>query len=68
MISSFKINAVNEMATMFKNSFSNKTRGMIDCGAWKEKTRQVALSAITSGSTLVDAGHEPDEECLVKVK
>jgi predicted phage tail protein len=29
IISSFKINAVNEMATMFKNSFSNRTRAII---------------------------------------
>jgi hypothetical protein len=29
MMSSFKINAVNEIATMFKNSFSNRTRAMI---------------------------------------
>ena len=29
MISSFKTRAVNEMATMFKNSFSNKTNDMI---------------------------------------
>ena len=29
MISSFRIRAVNEMATMFKNSFSNRTRDMI---------------------------------------
>ena len=29
IMSSFKINAVNEMATMFKNSFSNRTKAMI---------------------------------------
>jgi hypothetical protein len=29
MMSSFRIKAVNEMATMFKNSFSNRTRAMI---------------------------------------
>jgi hypothetical protein len=29
MMSSFKINAVNEIATMFKNSFSNRTRAII---------------------------------------
>ena len=29
MISSLRIRAVNEIATMFKNSFSNRTRDMI---------------------------------------
>jgi len=41
MMSSFTINAVNEMATMFKNSFSNRTRAMIMIAApGKEKIRE----------------------------
>ena len=39
MISSLRINAVNEMATMFKNSFSNRTRAMIMIAAPEKKKR-----------------------------
>ncbi len=45
MMSSFTINAVNEMATMFKNSFSNRTRAMIMIAApGKEKIREFGSS------------------------
>jgi hypothetical protein len=43
MISSLRINAVNEMATMFKNSFSNRTRAMIMIAAPREKKRGVGV-------------------------
>jgi hypothetical protein len=67
MMSSLTINAVNEIATMFKNSFSNRTRARIMIAApGKGKDMCSALLyEMISKSTLVDADHEPDEECFV---
>ena len=44
MISSFRIRAVNEMATMFKNSFSNRTRDMIIIAAPRNVSYRSTLS------------------------
>jgi hypothetical protein len=71
MMSSFRIKAVNEMATMFKNSFSNRTRAMIMIAAPGIERKGGLNSAIfyfamRSEDTLVDADHEPDKESLVR--
>lgn len=41
IISSLRMSAVKEMATMFKNSFSNKTRDMIMIAAPAEGERSI---------------------------
>ena len=69
MMSSLRINAVNEMATMFKNSFSNRTRAMIMIAAPEKGTKGWASFHFCEdenwGPTLVETDHEPDEERLV---
>ena len=55
MISSFRIRAVNEMATMFKNSFSNRTRDMIIMAAPRNVSCRSTLSK--REHTLVKTDH-----------
>jgi len=59
------------MATMFKNSFSNRTRAMIIIAA-PGMERKAGMDSATfylamrSEDTLVDADHEPDKERFVR--
>jgi hypothetical protein len=71
MMSSLRINAVNEIATMFKNSFSNRNSAKIMIAAPK-KGRITGLAILVhffsvdkTKLTLVETNHEPNEKGLV---
>jgi alkylhydroperoxidase/carboxymuconolactone decarboxylase family protein YurZ len=57
MISSLRMRAVNDIDTICRNSFSNRTRDMIIIAAPVAIGVQLAL---------VDADHQPLEKCLVR--
>jgi hypothetical protein len=64
MISSLRTNAVNDIETMCKNSFSNKTNDIIMIAA--PERREPKSRNATIQLTLVKANHAPLEERLVR--
>jgi hypothetical protein len=66
MMSSLKIRAVKEMATTFKNSFSNRKSDIIMI-APPDKHHSAGRTKLTSMPlTLIYGYHEPFEESLVR--
>jgi hypothetical protein len=64
-MSSLITRAVNDIATMFKNSFSKRTKDIIMIAAPASNVRK-PLSNIVEALTLVQTDHKPLEECLVR--
>ena len=64
-MSSLITRAVNDIATMFKNSFSKRTKDIIMIVAPASNVRK-PLSNIMKARTLVQTYHKPLEECLVR--
>jgi hypothetical protein len=63
IMSSLRISAVKEIATMFRNSFSKSTSEMIMIAA-PGKCERVRRCTATSRRTLIEADHEPHEKSL----
>jgi hypothetical protein len=57
--------AVNDIATMFRNSFSKRTNDMIIIAAPVALVRK-SLRGQVKARTLVQTDHKPLEECLVR--
>jgi hypothetical protein len=64
MMSSLRTRAVNDIDTMFKNSFSKRTSDMIMIAA--PVSMSISVNKIVKETlTLIQTDHEPLKECLV---